>query len=517
MADKPLVLAVDDASVNLDMLEEVLKQDYRVIKAESGEAALEIAGRTAGIDCVLLDIIMPGLDGYEVCERLKLLTGFADVPVIFISSLDATLDKVKGFEVGGVDYVPKPIEPEEVLARVRTHVRLRAVQREYLEAKLRADQAVSAKNHFLACVSHELRTPLQVILGTAELMQMLSPEEAVAELPKFISRIAQSGEHLLSLVNDVLDITQIDADAFALDKSVFDAVEVLQPILTMMDSQFLRKQLKTSVRIAPGLPQIQGDLRKCRQVVINLIANAVKYTPEGGSIEAYAEQGADGFVRFCVQDSGMGIPPEARAKLFTDYYQVDRLRDLSLGGKGLGLALSRRLVQLHKGEMGVDAAPETGSIFWFTLPEAGEHAIVQAGEETPPARVSLELLRGRRVLVVEDDLMSSNTMCEMLALAGLQVQAAHNVDDACQFHSQEKFDVVLTDLYMEGVSGPAVVEMLRKNLKPADVPIIVTTSHADRETVRMCRARGARDLLVKPIARECLLPRLAVLFAERAE
>lgn len=517
MNDKPLVLAVDDSVQNLDMLEEILKRDFRLALVESGEAALAWSLSNPVPDCVLLDIMMSGIDGYEVCKQLHANAMYQDVPIMFISALDETPDKLKGFEVGGVDYVTKPFEPRELLARVRTHVRLRAVQREYLAAKLHADQAVSAKNHFLACVSHEFRTPLQVILGTADLFVSKALGSLTPEQTRFIERIEESGRHLLSLVNDVLDITQIDADALSLDAEPFPISDLIPPVIGMMDSHFLHKRLKVTTDLPEGLPSIQGDLRKCRQVLLNLLSNAVKYTPEEGSITVSAKAMDDGTVVIEVQDTGAGIPSEACAKLFSDYYQVDRLRDTSLGGKGLGLALSRRLVQLHGGCMGVESSEGNGARFWFSLPTA------QAGQAVAPvpapaeAPISLQQLQGGSVLVVEDDLLAANTLSDMMTTVGMSVSVARNAEEACRFYSSQHFDVILTDLYMSGVSGPAVVQMLRTQLGSKEAPILVTTSHTDRETIRMCRAKGAREFLVKPIRRECLLPRLAVLLAEQAE
>lgn len=515
MSANPAIMVVDDSPLNLEILGEVLSGRYRVYCASSGEEALSVAASNPHLDCVLMDILMPGMDGYETCKRLKSMPELVDVPVIFVSSLDETLNKVKGFESGGVDYVTKPIEPEEVLARVRTHVRLRTVQREYLAAKIRADQAVAAKNHFLACVSHELRTPLQVILGTAELFQANALGSLSEDQARFIGRIEQSGQHLLGLVNDVLDITQIDADAFNPDIKVFGLSELVPPVLAMMDSHFLRKRITVRAVLDDALPSLEGDLRKCRQVLLNLLSNAVKYTPEAGCIDVAAERGDRGFVKISVSDSGPGVPEAYRDNLFTDYFQVDKLRDGNLGGKGLGLALSRRLVQLHGGQMGVVPGPGgAGSVFWFTLPAAEPASIVE--EQLPVAAISasLDSLRHKRVLVVEEDHGAAITMKNMLETAGMVVALAHSANDACQMEDEGPFDLVLTELHMRGVNGPAVVEMLRKQFFPGDIPILVATSHVDRETVRLCRASGARDVLLKPVARDSMLPRLAMLFAD---
>jgi signal transduction histidine kinase/BarA-like signal transduction histidine kinase len=512
MSDKPYVLVVDDVPENLSVLLETLKDDYRVTAAVNGSQALEMA-QASPPDCILLDIRLPDLDGYEVCRRLKTQPALQDVPVIFVSVLDETIDIVRGFQCGGVDYVTKPIEPEEVRARVKTHVRLMRIQREYLDAKLSAEQAVAAKNHFLACVSHELRTPLQVILGTADLMSVVQPECGSPEYNSFLERLEASGKHLLALVNDVLDITQIDADAFELDRSRFTIQDLVPPVLAMMDSLFLNKHLKVSCRIADDLPPVEGDLRKCRQVLLNLLSNAVKYTPEGGEISIAAAPAHDGGFLVSVRDTGVGVPVEAQSKLFSDYAQVDRMRDTELGGKGLGLALSRRLVELHGGRIGLRSAPGLGSCFWFTLPAPSGSGVPL--EHTPddhmPA-ISLECLRGKRALVVEDDLLSGQILAEMLRSAGMEFGMARRADEACSHFSGARYDVLLTDLHLPGVSGPEVVSRLRDAFGPSAPPIVVTTSHSDRRTVQDCRDRGASDFLLKPIRRECLLPRLAILF-----
>jgi len=512
MSEKPYVLVVDDVPENLSILLETLKVDYRVAAAINGRQALEMA-QASPPDCILLDIRLPDLDGYEVCRRLKTQPLLQDVPVIFVSVLDETIDIVRGFQCGGVDYVTKPIEPEEVRARVRTHVRLMRIQREYLEAKLSAEQAVTAKNHFLACISHELRTPLQVILGTADLMSVVQPQCGTPEYNSFLERLEASGKHLLALVNDVLDITQIDADAFELDRTRFTIQDLIPPVLAMMDSLFQNKRLKVSCRIADELPAVEGDLRKCRQVLLNLLSNAVKYTPEGGEISVAAAPAHDGGFLVSVRDTGVGVPIDSQSKLFSDYAQVDRMRDTEMGGKGLGLALSRRLVELHGGRIGLRSAPGHGSCFWFTLPAplAGGEPLASATDDGMPA-ISLECLKGKRALVVEEDLLAGQILSEMLRSAGMEFNVARNADDACSRYAGRPYDVILTDLHLSGLNGPEVVSALRGRIGQNTLPLVVTTSYSDRRTVQECRDRGASDFLLKPIRRECLLPRLAILF-----
>ncbi|MBI1317607.1 MAG: response regulator [Candidatus Hydrogenedens sp.] len=512
MSDKPSVLIVDDEPENVAILLETLKDQYRVTAAVTGRQAIDLAEASIP-DCILLDIQLPDLDGYEVCRQLKAKQEFQDVPIVFVSVLDETTDIVRGFQCGAVDYVPKPIEPEEVRARVRTQVRLRRVQQEYLEAKLRAEQAVAAKNHFLACISHELRTPLQVVLGTADLMSVTQPEAGSPRYAEYLARLEASGKHLLALVNDVLDITQIDANAFELERGRFSVDELVAPVLSMMDSLFLNKQLNVTCRIGRGLPEVEGDLRKCRQVLLNLLSNAVKYTPAGGEISVSAQPSDGGGFMVLVQDSGVGVPKDAQSRLFSDYAQVDRLRDTDMGGKGLGLALSRRLVELHGGKIGLNSAPGEGSCFWFTLPAPEQPAKPSVPEDVTPesGSVSLECLAGKCALVIEDDLMAGQTLSDMLISAGMQVTIARNVGDACRFHSDQRFDVILTDLHMPGISGPGIIDYLRKHFQPDCPPIVVTSSHSDRYTVRECREKDVCDFLVKPIRRECFLPRLALL------
>jgi signal transduction histidine kinase len=218
-------------------------------------------------------------------------------------------------------------------------------------------------------MSHELRTPLNAIIGYADLMkdQFFGPlnEKQIS----YVDQIDASGKHLLELINDLLDMGKIDAGAMSLELGPCSFLEIADDTLAMMNTQFQKKSLHVESQISSELPLLMVDRRKIKQILINLLSNAIKYTPEEGHIQVSADSEGDK-VRITVSDTGVGIAKEQQKQIFSEFHQADRMRDEMLGGAGLGLALTRRLVAMHGGEVGVESELEKGSTFWFTVPIA---------------------------------------------------------------------------------------------------------------------------------------------------
>ena len=285
------ILIVDDTPENLQVLSATLTDSgYKVRGVINGKMALR-AARSAQPDLILLDIRMPDMNGYEVCEHLKSDASTLEIPVIFISASDEVLDKVKAFQVGGVDYVTKPFQVEEVLARVEHQLTIRRLQKQLLaqnqqlqeeiverkKAEEAAAAASQAKTEFLANMSHELRTPLNAILGFTQVMMrdsMLSSDQT--ENLRIINR---SGEHLLELINDVLELSKIESGVVSFDENSFDFYRLLDSLEEMFHIKAERKRLKMKLIVPPEIPQyIRTDEKKLRSCLINLLANAIKFT-----------------------------------------------------------------------------------------------------------------------------------------------------------------------------------------------------------------------------------------------
>ncbi|HBY76712.1 MAG TPA: hybrid sensor histidine kinase/response regulator, partial [Cyanobacteria bacterium UBA11148] len=291
---KANILIVDDTPQNLQVLSATLsEQGYKIRGVVKGQMAIR-AARSSPPDLILLDIRMPEMDGYQVCEHLKADPQTRDIPVIFISALDDVFDKVKAFTVGGVDYITKPFQVEEVLARVENQLTIQRLSKqlqqqnqklqqeieERMKAEKAAEAASKAKTEFLANMSHELRTPLNAILGFS---QVMSRDSALStEQREYLGIINRSGEHLLELINDVLDLSKIEAGMISLYESNFDLYHLLDNLEEMFEIKAEQKNLQLIFIVPSNVPQyIKSDAKKLRVCLINLLGNAIKFTEYG--------------------------------------------------------------------------------------------------------------------------------------------------------------------------------------------------------------------------------------------
>ncbi|MFM1842671.1 MAG: hypothetical protein RLZZ490_1408, partial [Cyanobacteriota bacterium] len=282
--DKPKILIVDDHPENLQILLYILKQDYAVIAATTGEKALELATKSPLPDLIVLDVMMPGLDGYEICRRLKDNGLTQGIPIIFVSALEEAEDETKGFELGAVDYITKPLSPPVVKARIKSHLTLQRLNQALQTSNEDLAAATRHKDEFLANMSHELRTPLNTILGFTEALQdgllgQLTPQQWDA-----VNSIDASSQYLLSLIGDILDLSKIVAGKVELQETPTAIAELCRASLLFVQNQAQQKQIQLCYAIPDGLDLVLLDERRIKQVLINLLTNAIKFTPIGGNV-----------------------------------------------------------------------------------------------------------------------------------------------------------------------------------------------------------------------------------------
>lgn len=375
----------------------------------------------------------------------------------------------------------------------------------------RADAATRAKSDFLAMMSHEIRTPLSGVLGMLHLLldTPLTPHQR-----HYAETIRESGEALLGILNDILDLSKMEAGKLELRPVDFDPHGVVASVTTLLEPRAREKHLALESQVAPDIPRaVRGDAGRLRQVLLNLVGNAIKFTDAGTVKVDVRCADAQSTIRFAVSDTGIGIANDARQRLFQEFSQVDDSRGRRFGGTGLGLAISKKIVAAMGGEIGVDSIPDRGSTFWFTV--ACEPAAEAATPEprsavVPPAPHIEAPVRPLRVLVAEDNPVNQEVAVGLLRRGGHEVDVVANGHAAIDAVRGGTYDVVLMDLHMPGLDGlDATREIRRLPGARGQVPIIALSASPMREATERARAAGMNGHLIKPVDPEALAAALA--------
>ncbi len=567
------ILIVDDNLEHLQILSTTLSEKgYRVQSVVSGSMALTVA-QLSPPDLILLDIKMPDMDGFQVCERLKECKTTCDIPIIFLSVLHRVSEKIKAFKMGGVDYITKPFQLEELFARIKHQLIIKRLYRQLkeqnqqlegeiaqrLKAEVKAVAASQAKSQFLANMSHELRTPLNAIMGFSQLM---SDDSLLnAEQQENIRIINRSAENLLELINDILELSKIESGVMSLDKTSFDLYRLLDNIEEMFQIKAEEKNIQLNFIVASKVPQyIYTDQKKLRSCLTNLISNAItaiaveeyKFTPQGsvtlrvsfiddrrqGDKETRGQedketrgqgdkgirgqedketrgQGDKGNVNFSahllfeVEDTGCGISPDELDRLFDAFVQAEAGKKSSQG-TGLGLAITLKFVEMMGGEIKVESTLGKGSIFAFDI-EVDIPVSTLVDTLFEQKVIGLKPNQSRfKILVVDDSEESRLLLVKLLQNIGFDVLEAENGQVAMLIWKTWKPHLILMDTRMPVMDGMTATQRLRNlNQNHDDLSIIAITASDFTKAKNELKKAGFDDVISKPVSPEIVLQKIA--------
>ncbi len=365
------ILIVDDNPANLELLTRLLSNaGYKTRAATSGQRALQ-SSRLSAPDLVLLDISMPDLDGYEVCKLFKEDPAVRSVPILFISALDDPLDKVTAFSVGGEDYITKPFQPEEVVARVRHQLRIAGLKRdleernrhlERLSEELRRNDEL--KNQFLGIVAHDLRNPLGNLVLAAQLLQ---DEEDLEEIHSIAARMVREGMEMSQLINRFLEVAALEAGGVSTEPEAFELGKTVHLVVQRHSETAAGKSIALEEDLPASPVQAFADLKFVKEILDNLLTNALKFSPPRSSIRISAGQEGGAFV-FAIQDQGPGLTEEDRKRLFGRFAVLSAKPTAGEKSTGLGLFIVKHMVDAMGGSIRAEDAPGGGTLFRVTIP-----------------------------------------------------------------------------------------------------------------------------------------------------
>ncbi|HWW77160.1 MAG TPA: response regulator, partial [Pyrinomonadaceae bacterium] len=525
------ILVVEDDPDQLEAHASMLASEgYEILRASTGDEALRLA-RAEHPALVLLSAVLPDADGVAVCQRIKADAGLGGSFVVMLSGQTTTAEQqAEALHAGADGYLVKPIETPALKAHVLAFLRIREGEEglresearyrqqaeELREANRRLEEYNRLKAEFVANMSHELRTPLTAIIGFAQLAQLARPGDE--GIPKryadAFERIQRNGQHLLALINDVLDVSKIEAGRMKIHREHVDVTEVVQGAFAELQSLAERKGLRYRLSVPERLPLAYTDPLRVRQIVINLLSNAAKFTARGEVVAELQPWGERHF-RIVVRDTGIGIEQGSLPIIFERFRQVDGSMTRSASGVGLGLSIVRQIVDLLGGEIEVASKVGEGSVFTVTLPfvapdaasgakdsddapefAGGDGASAHARDEGA-ARPAEDGDDGRPVIVViEDDDDASALLTETLGRAGYRTLAARNGDAGLRLAREHEPAAITLDVMMPEMDGWRVLQTMRGDRRLARIPVIVCSIVDNRP---LGYSLGASDYLVKPI------------------
>ena len=520
------LLIVDDKEENIIALEALLNHhDLNILTTTSPNEALRICWEK-DIAIALVDVQMPGMNGFELVEILKNNARTQEIMVIFVTaiSLEAKY-AIKGLNVGAIDYLYKPLDPYITSAKVDSFIQLVRSQREIknknlqlesfqaelIKAKNEAEQSKKAKENFMANMSHEIRTPINGIIG---LVHLLNKSNLDPDQKDMLGLLEASSESLLGVINDILDISKIEAGKFRINYAETDIKALVTQAANLLNIRAQEKNLELLLEIDEELPNVLiADSLRLNQIFMNLLSNAIKFTNKGivrFKVEVLGKKSNTAQIKFSVIDTGIGISEANQQKIFDKFEQIEDHSISQHGGTGLGLSIVKKLAELKGGTLDLQSQEGIGSTFSFTkwYEYTNEEQIKKEVEDPE----NLPLLSGMKILVAEDNLINKFLILKILEKWEVDTKVVTNGLDVLEVLKDNDYHVILMDTYMPGMNGLEVTKKIRDGYIPGkkDIPIITFTAgvlDTDKETSVNA---GANDILSKPFKVNVLHQKISV-------
>jgi CheY-like chemotaxis protein len=492
----PNILIVDDVPANLKILGDILKLDgYKVRPVPSGKLALQVAEKEKP-DLILLDIMMPEMDGFEVCRNLKAHETLSEIPIIFISALNDTSDIVNALKSGGVDFITKPFHSEEVSARVKTHLKLHLQSKLLQQQSKELQELIATKDKFFSIISHDLRGPLGGFMSYTEMMAEDCTNFSPCQMQEMTLEMSQSAKNIFSLLENLLEWSRMQQGHTAYKPQTVNLFSLTTDCIKTLTDSIRKKELQLEIKIAES-HTVFADINMLQSIVRNLVGNAIKFTPTAGKITLSASLTENNTTVFIVKDSGIGMNQPLLSNLFKLAVNNSRPGTNGEQSSGLGLLLCKEFVEKHCGELWVESEEGKGSEFFFTLPDNPDCSSDLDNTGNSSEEIT-DQIKNLKILIAEDNELSENLIRMLTHAFSNRVFSVNTGSEAVEFClDNPDLDLIFMDIKMPGLDGFEATRQIRRFNK--EVIIIAQTAFGLRGDREKAKNAGCNDFLSKPV------------------